>query len=262
MADRKVKLQEVADSLKISKGSVFTILHEHLSMRKLLTKWVPLVLTVDQKQQRVNDSERCLELFQYYKKDFLTRYVTMDETWIHYYRTPAAGDSPADGPPSKRPKTHQCAGKVRASVFWDARGIIFIDYVENDKTGPSYSSLLDRLKSEIAEKRPHLMMEKIFYHHDNTPAHSSLDAQAKLSAVGFELVPQPPDSPDLAPSNFYLFPNLKKWLTGQRFYSTEELIAETNAYFEKLPIDHSDGIKTLKNRWTRCVDLKGEYVEK
>ncbi|XP_033231983.1 uncharacterized protein LOC117182967 [Belonocnema kinseyi] len=85
-------------------------------------------------------------------------------------------------------------------------------------------------------------------------------AQAKLHEIGFELVPQPPYSPDLAPSDYYLFPNLKRWVTGKRFYSNEELIAETEAYFGDLPIEYfSDGIKKLENRWTRCIDLKGEY---
>ena len=85
MADRKLKLRETADTLKIPEGNVFTNLHEHLSMRKLCSKWVPRLLTVDQKQQRVDDSERCLELFQRNTKDFFMRYVTMDETWIHHY---------------------------------------------------------------------------------------------------------------------------------------------------------------------------------
>ena len=35
LANRKLKLCEVGDELKISEGSLFTILHEHLSMRKL-----------------------------------------------------------------------------------------------------------------------------------------------------------------------------------------------------------------------------------
>ena len=68
LADRKLKLREIADTLKISEDSVFTILHKHLSMRKLCLKWVPRLLTVDQKQQRVDDTEHCLELFQRNKK--------------------------------------------------------------------------------------------------------------------------------------------------------------------------------------------------
>ena len=47
LADRKLKLYETAEELKISEGSVFTILHEHLSMRKLCSKWVSRLLTVD-----------------------------------------------------------------------------------------------------------------------------------------------------------------------------------------------------------------------
>ncbi|CAK9826871.1 Histone-lysine N-methyltransferase SETMAR [Anthophora retusa] len=121
LKDRKVKLREIADTLKISEGSVFTILHENLSMHKLFSKWVPRLLTPDQKRQRVDDSERCLELFKRDKKDFLRRYVTMDETWIHYYtpesKRSSAEWTAADESRPKRPKTQKPAGKVIASIF-------------------------------------------------------------------------------------------------------------------------------------------------
>ena len=80
LGDRKLKLREIADTLKISERSVFTILHESLRMSKLFSKWVPRLLTAVQKQQRIEDSERCLELSKRGKKDFLRQYVTMDET--------------------------------------------------------------------------------------------------------------------------------------------------------------------------------------
>ena len=85
LADLELKLCEIVEDLKVSEGSVFTILHDHLSMRKLCSKWVLYLLTVDQKQQCVNDSERCLQLFQCNQKEFLHKYVTMDETWIHLF---------------------------------------------------------------------------------------------------------------------------------------------------------------------------------
>ena len=71
LADRKMKLCEIAEELKISEGNVFTILHEHLSMRKLCSKWVLRLLAVDQKQQHIDDSERYLPMFQRNKKEFL-----------------------------------------------------------------------------------------------------------------------------------------------------------------------------------------------
>ena len=85
LGDRKLKLREITGILKISEGSVFTILHQSSGMRKLFLKWLPRLLTPDQKQQRVEDSERCLELFRHNKRDFFMRYVTMDEIWIHHY---------------------------------------------------------------------------------------------------------------------------------------------------------------------------------
>ena len=70
LADRKLKLRKSAEELKIAEGSAFTILHEHVSIRKLCSKWVQRLLTVDQKQERIDNSERCLQLFQYNKNEF------------------------------------------------------------------------------------------------------------------------------------------------------------------------------------------------
>ncbi|GFU86042.1 putative DD34D transposase [Trichonephila clavipes] len=83
--NRKVKLIEIAETLKISKERVGHIGNEYLDMRKLCSKWVPRELTIDQKQQRIEDSKQCLELFNRNKSEFLRRYVTMDETGLHHF---------------------------------------------------------------------------------------------------------------------------------------------------------------------------------
>jgi hypothetical protein len=62
----------------------------------------------------------------------------MDETWLLHY-TPQSNRQSAewtesDEPNPKRGKTQQTAGKVMASVFWDVRDIIFIDYLEKGQT--------------------------------------------------------------------------------------------------------------------------------
>ena len=165
LAGRKLKLRELSDTLKRSKGSVFTILHENLSMRKL--KWVLRLLKVDQKQQRIDDSERRLEMFRHNKKDFFIRYVTMDEKWIYYY-IPESNRQSAEwtanvGNCPKRPKTQMSPGKVLASVFWDAHGILFIDYLEKERTIYSeyYMMLLVRLKEGISKKWPQMKKKKV-----------------------------------------------------------------------------------------------------
>lgn len=84
----------------------------------------------------------------------------------------------------------------------------------------------------------------------------------KFKELGWELLPHPPYSPDLAPSDYYLFSNLKKWLAGKKFYSNEEVEWETNGYFGLLDKNHySKGIAMLKDRWTKCIELDGDYIE-
>ena len=122
LANHNLELCKIAEELKISKGSVFTILDEHLFMRKLYSKWVLSLLTVDQKQ-RIDNSEHCLQLFQCNKKDFLHKYVTMEETWIHHFTLESNLQSPestaAGENHPKQPKIQTSAGKVLASIFWD-----------------------------------------------------------------------------------------------------------------------------------------------
>ena len=83
--DCRLKVREISDTVNISVGRVWHILHECLGMRKLCARWVPHLLTADHKRARVVASEQCLGMFQRNSKDFLRRYVTADKMWIHYY---------------------------------------------------------------------------------------------------------------------------------------------------------------------------------
>jgi len=85
---------------------------------------------------------------------------------------------------------------------------------------------------------------------------------AKVVELRYELLLHPPYSPDLARCDFFLFPNMKKWLGGKRFASNE-IIAETNAYFAEFEKPYFlEGLKKLENRWARCIEIKGDYIEK
>ena len=112
---------------------------------------------------------------------------------------------------SKWPKTQQWASKVMASVFWDAHGILINDYHEKSKNINSgyYMALLDRLSAEIRKKRPHMQKKKVLFHQGNAPYHKSMKTMVKLNELSFKLLPHPPHSPDLAPSDYWLFTGLE-----------------------------------------------------
>ena len=79
----------------------------------------------------------------------------------------------------------------------------------------------------------------------------------KLNELSFELFPHSPYFLDLAPSAYWLFANLKKMLQGMRFGSNEEVIAETEAYFDsKDESFYKKGIEKFEKRWNECITLE------
>ena len=85
------------------------------------------------------------------------------------------------------------AGKVTASVLWNAKGILLINYLEKGRsiTSKYYSNLLDQLDVKIREKRPGLKKKNIIFHQDNTPVHKSVLAMGKLRDLWYDLLGHP-----------------------------------------------------------------------
>jgi len=106
-------------------------------------------------------------------------------------------------------------------------------YLEEGKTitGEYYSNLLTRLDEKIHEKTPGLQKKKFIFYQDSAPAHKSVLAMGKLRNLHYELLEHPPCSPDLAPSDFCLFPKHKLFLAGQRFSLNQEAIAGCRGVF-------------------------------
>jgi len=85
LEDRQILAKSIAEQLGISRERVGSIIHEDLDMWKLSANWVPKCLNADQKRQRCQSSEQLLEFFQRDPNTFLSRLVTMEETWLYHY---------------------------------------------------------------------------------------------------------------------------------------------------------------------------------
>ena len=89
-----------------------------------------------------------------------------------------------------------------------------------------------------------------------------MKTMVKLNELSFELLPHLAYSPYLAPSDYWLFANLKKMLQRKRFGSSEEAIAKTAAYFEsKDESFDKKGIEKLEKQWHEYFTLEGNYVD-
>ena len=92
---------------------------------------------------------------------------------------------------------------------------------------------------------------------------TSVIAMAKINELNFKFLLHAPYSLDLVSSDYFLFPNLKKWLVGQRFASNEDVEYAVNGYFEELHGFHYEqGIEAIEHHWEKCIKIKENYIEK
>ena len=150
-SDRRIQVEEIAQALGISHGSVSTILHDPLGMRKLTVRWVPKSLSNEQMATRASVCSGLLKCFR--SKDyFLLHLVTVDELGFIIRSQRIKLSRQWVGPGSLRPKkfkTQPSADKVMATVFWDAKGMIMLDFLPRRSTitGVYYANLLDQLRT-------------------------------------------------------------------------------------------------------------------
>jgi hypothetical protein len=101
-------------------------------------------------------------------------------------------------------------------------------------------ALLDKLKQQLVSKRQSKLLKEISFLH-------------------FEVLKHSASSPDLAPSDHYLFPNLRKHLKGRKFSTTEEATLAVDGWFAAQPKKFFlDGLDELEQRSRKCVELRGE----
>ena len=154
-----------------------------------------------------------------------------------------------------------------ATVFWDAKGVIMLDFLPKRSTitGVYYANLLDQLRTAIREKRRGKLSKGVLLQQDNARVHTckvAMDAVERNGYV-FYIIPHPAYSPYLAPSDFFIFPNLKKDIRGLHFRSDEEVVTTVEEWVNvKDPDFFSSGLMALEHRWSKCITQECNYIEK
>ena len=98
---------------------------------------------------------------------------------------------------------------------------------------------------------------------DKACARMAQVAMTAATECGFEILPHPPYSPDMAPSDFCLFPKLKSHLRGTQFGSNEGIIEAENKYlWDQDKSFYFKEIRKREQRWAKCIALNGGYIEK
>lgn len=124
----------------------------------------------------------------------------------------------ANSPSKKKFKTQPSAGKVMCTVFWDRKGVILLDFLEPGQTinYDHYVVTLTKLKAGISRVRPETKTAFLLQHNNAWPL-TSLKTMGHFAKFGWIVLPHPPYSLDLVPSDFHLLGLMKDGLHGQHF---------------------------------------------
>ena len=188
----------------------------------------------------------------------------MDETWLYHY-DPAQINNQWSGGLAAHPAPNNSERKNPLEMFsprffWDQDGII-------PSKGPNYQrGILVISAGEMEEyfegKRRENVSKGVLFLHDNALSHQALETQKKLAYLGFQCLDHPPYSPDLAPSDYHLFPGLKKQLKGRHFSSDAKVIAAAETWLDGQTSEFFfSGLQKLKKQVKKCIELREECVE-
>jgi histone-lysine N-methyltransferase SETMAR len=272
MEDRRITIKDLSASLNVSTGSCYEIITSVLGYNKVCSRFVPKFLSADMRMTRLQCAQSCLALYQQYGDEFLTNIVTEDETPLSLYVPDSRRDSMVWKRPEEKPVLKRRSGtshkrELMLTVFWSASGVLLVDYLEKGRTMKSdyYCNLLQQVGNlqQPAQSRSGLNRRRVWFLHDNAPIHTSHMTNASLNTLPLILLPHPPYSPDLAPSDFHLFRHLKKALRGEHFPDAESLRMFVNTWIaDRPPLFFRQAFFDLHRRWMKTVEAAGSYIEK
>ncbi|KAM5284017.1 protein AF-10 isoform 12-T18 [Hipposideros larvatus] len=262
-ADSLTTTREVAKELNIGHSTVFRHLKQIGKVKKL-GKWVPHELTANQKNRRFEVSSSLI--LRNNNEPFLDRIVTCDEKWIVYdnRQRPAQWLDREEAPKHfSKPNLHQ--KKVMVTVWWSAAGLIHYSFLNPGETITSekYAQQIDEMHRKLQCLQPALVNKKgPILLHDNAPPHVAQPTLQKLNELGYEVLPYPPYSPDLSPTNYHFFKHLDNFLQGKHFHKQQDAENAFQEFIESQSTEfYTTGINKLISRWQKCIDCNGSYFD-
>ncbi|UYV77993.1 SETMAR [Cordylochernes scorpioides] len=168
--------------------------------------------------------------------------------------------------PKQTPKPNRFGKKAMLCIWWDQTGIVYFELLKPGETVNTsrYEQQMHSLREALNEKRPEWREKhnKLILQHDNAPAHNATVVKNTIKDLGWELLPHPLYSPDLAPSDYHLFTSLGHALKNQEFSNSDILRKWLVDWFDSKGIEFfRQGIRKLPERWSECIANQGNYFE-
>lgn len=104
--------------------------------------------------------------------------------------------------------------------------------------------------------------KKLVLHYDIAMPHTARIVNRYIDENRMKRAPQPPYSPYIAPSDFFLFRYIKSRLNGQHFDSVESLLEEVQVILSEISKDTLKKVfEDWKRRLNKVINRNGEFIE-
>ena len=153
--------------------------------------------------------------------------------------------------------------KYMLTIFWNPNGFLIVEALDDNMVFTAdyfIDNILEQINEYTYEDRE-MFGEKLILHFDNARPHIANKVKNYFDENGFERAPQPPYSPDIAPSDFFLFGYIKNKLKGRKFNSVDQLLDKVKSILKGIKK------KTLEKafldweaRLREVIRTNGEYV--
>ena len=176
--DVQLSVKDIASCTGISESSVETILKKCLDLRKVCARWVPHLLTEEQKTQRLKCARELLKTFKGCNSRVISNLLTADETLVHMFEPQRRADSKQwKRKDQKRPciaKRTINSKKMLYAIFFNSSGpVVQVPCPSGHTiTGRFYkNSVLKKVKEFYNKKRPSKGWSGVHLLHDSASSH-------------------------------------------------------------------------------------------
>ena len=141
---------------------------------------------------------------------FLNCIITSDETCSHHYELESKSQSMeweyVNPPFKKKFKTQPSAGEEMCSGFCYRKGVVFLDFLKPGQTINSDCYIVTLvLTSRVRPEKKTIFLLK----HNSTRLYIGLKTMEQITNADWTVLPHPPYSPDVGPSDFHLYGPMK-----------------------------------------------------
>lgn len=255
--------EQLALALNVDQSTISRRLHNMGKIQKA-TRWVPHDLNDRQKEKRKTTCEILLK--RHNRQHLVHRIITGDEKWIHFINPDPKKHWVSPGQRVQGTPVRNIHGKkTLLCIWWDHKGVLYYELLKPGETitGDRYREQMICLNHALVEKRPEWAKKKVkpILLHDNARPHVALPVQHTIKALKWEVLPHPPYSPDLAPSDYHLFRSMASSLKGREFADYNAVKNWLDEWtLRKQPGFFMDGLKKLPENWKKVIDNDGDYL--